>query len=330
MFLSTGEISLADKMTEIGKRPRAGQEVRLVDIPADAGAGHGIFENLHGAASAGEFAEQLKRATLDFYGMPIREYLRDLVLGYEYQPAGVAGAVRSQRDDFIAQHCPKDASGQVRSVCGRFGLVAAAGEFASNLEITGWPDGEATRATVICFKAWLDQRGTTGDHDIEAGIRQVIGYIEQYGGSRFEQVYDESEHEVTNRVGFRRLSIPDGNPSNRAWEYFVLPDAFARELAKGYDAEAIKLAMIKRGMIIPQSGRTSSAVRFGRHGKIRVLRLARGIIGAEPEKHRLDEVTSDSSAADILAEFDAAADHDRYFSSDDTLFAFDRDTVRMN
>lgn len=38
MFLSTGELSLADKMAEIGKMLKAGQEVRLVEIPADAGA----------------------------------------------------------------------------------------------------------------------------------------------------------------------------------------------------------------------------------------------------------------------------------------------------
>ena len=43
LFLSTGEVSLADKMLEAGRRARAGQEVRLADIPADAGAGMGIF-----------------------------------------------------------------------------------------------------------------------------------------------------------------------------------------------------------------------------------------------------------------------------------------------
>jgi uncharacterized protein (DUF927 family) len=44
LFLSTSEITLADKMQEAGKRARVGQEVRLVDVPADAGAGLGIFE----------------------------------------------------------------------------------------------------------------------------------------------------------------------------------------------------------------------------------------------------------------------------------------------
>src|SRR5207244_2611988 len=75
LFLSSGELSLADKMAEAGKRVRAGQEVRLVDVPADAGAGMGIFEDLHGAASPGEFAEILRNATARCYGTGIRAYL---------------------------------------------------------------------------------------------------------------------------------------------------------------------------------------------------------------------------------------------------------------
>jgi putative DNA primase/helicase len=45
LFLSTGEISLAEKIAEDlrGKRQTAGQEVRCVDIPADTGV-HGLFE----------------------------------------------------------------------------------------------------------------------------------------------------------------------------------------------------------------------------------------------------------------------------------------------
>jgi putative DNA primase/helicase len=54
---SNGEITLGDKLAEIGKRPRAGQKVRLADIPADAGAGYGAFENLHAFPSAAAFAD---------------------------------------------------------------------------------------------------------------------------------------------------------------------------------------------------------------------------------------------------------------------------------
>ena len=50
LLLSTGETGLADKIAEDGKQARAGQSVRVVDIPADVGQGLGVFENLHGFA----------------------------------------------------------------------------------------------------------------------------------------------------------------------------------------------------------------------------------------------------------------------------------------
>ena len=78
LFLSTGELSLADKMMEIGKRAKAGQEVRLVDVPADAGAGMGMFEQLHGRPDPDTFARHLRDATARFYGAPIRTYLARL------------------------------------------------------------------------------------------------------------------------------------------------------------------------------------------------------------------------------------------------------------
>jgi putative DNA primase/helicase len=49
LFLSTGETSLEQHIAEVGQRIQAGQEVRLVDVPADAGVGLGLFEDLHGA-----------------------------------------------------------------------------------------------------------------------------------------------------------------------------------------------------------------------------------------------------------------------------------------
>ena len=42
LFLSTGEVSLEQHIAGAGKRIQAGQEVRLIDVPADAGAGLGL------------------------------------------------------------------------------------------------------------------------------------------------------------------------------------------------------------------------------------------------------------------------------------------------
>ena len=62
LFLSTGELSLADKIAETGKRARAGQSVRVIDIPADAGKGLGIFDTLHDFTSGGALADHLRHS----------------------------------------------------------------------------------------------------------------------------------------------------------------------------------------------------------------------------------------------------------------------------
>ena len=177
LFLSTGETTLGDKLAEVGKRAKAGQEVRLINISADAGAGLGVFEDLHGSPSAGDFAEHLKAATLRCYGAPSRRFLEVLTKRHAENPGAVSAFVHRTRNEFFAQHLPADASPQVRSICTRFALIAAAGRLATAFGITGWPADEASRGVGKCFRAWLDQRGSAGDHEIEAGILQT-GFLD--------------------------------------------------------------------------------------------------------------------------------------------------------
>ena len=68
VFVSTGEVGLAQKLAEAGLRVRAGQLVRLIEIPADAGAGRGVFENLHGFDNGAALADELKQATAQHTG----------------------------------------------------------------------------------------------------------------------------------------------------------------------------------------------------------------------------------------------------------------------
>jgi putative DNA primase/helicase len=68
LVLSTGEVTFADRLREVGRSARAGQEVRLVDLPADAGAGLGLFEHLHSFAAPAALADHLRQAAGGFTG----------------------------------------------------------------------------------------------------------------------------------------------------------------------------------------------------------------------------------------------------------------------
>jgi putative DNA primase/helicase len=75
LFLSSGELSLADHMAEAGKRTRAGQEVRMVAVPMDAGAGMGGLERLHHCATPQELAEAMTAAAARLHGTAGRAWL---------------------------------------------------------------------------------------------------------------------------------------------------------------------------------------------------------------------------------------------------------------
>src|ERR1700733_8412405 len=128
LFLSSGEIGLADKVAEDGrgKKLAAGQQVRIVDVAADAGAGMGMFENLHGFASAEALARHLRAATNQHHGVAARHYLEAIVPAIDELRKQIAPIMKA----FSEQYVPTGADGQVDRVAQRFSLVAVGGELA--------------------------------------------------------------------------------------------------------------------------------------------------------------------------------------------------------
>ena len=262
LFLSTGELSLADKIAETGKRARAGQSVRVIDIPADAGQGLGIFDTLHGYASGAALADHLRRSGEAHSGDAARAFLAEIA----DDPAATAEAVREWATNWLAGTLPAKADGQVTRVAARFALVAAAGELATALDILPWPAGEASTAATRCFNDWLAARGDNSPEEITAGLRQVRAFLEAHGTSRFEEAWPRDTRNKTdimpetemlirktiNRAGFRRLEN-EGKGEN--WEYYVMPEAWRGEVCAGFDAVSIAKAMIAKGWMTTGDGK---------------------------------------------------------------------------
>jgi uncharacterized protein (DUF927 family) len=247
-FLSTGELTLAQKMSEAGKQAQAGLEVRLVNLPADAGAGKGVFQSLHGReGGAAAFADELRTAAQAHHGHAARAFLHQLTQGLAGDPTGLRTTLNELRDEFVLQHVPAGATGQVRSVAGRFALIAVAGELARDYGILPWPEGEALRAVGGCFDDWLAERGGTGASEEQQAITQVQAFIEAHGTSRFEWVGKGAPEEgapgssrIINRVGFRRRV-------HGAWEYHVLPQAWRNEVCKGLNPRRVAEVLADAG-----------------------------------------------------------------------------------
>ena len=175
-FLSTGEIGLASKVAEDGRRSTAGQEVRVIDVPADAGRGMGLFEELHGFNRPGDLAEALRDATQRHYGHAARAFIAEIVKDVP----GIASEVRDAIATIVSKICPNGADGQVRRVARRFALTACAGEFAISFGIVPWTHGAAFEASQRLFDDWLRSRGGSGQKETNDALDVVFGFLTRH------------------------------------------------------------------------------------------------------------------------------------------------------
>jgi uncharacterized protein (DUF927 family) len=228
LFLTSGEISLAEHMAEAGKETKKGQEVRLLDIAADAGAGMGLFENLHSFGTPSEFANYLKTAARQHYGAPLNDFLR-LLTGNKQS---VALECHTSVDSFSKQVLPQKVSGEVPRAARRFGIVAAAGELATKHKLTAWKPGEATAAAEKCFAAWMEHRRTF-DPDTKA-VDRLCTFI-LGNEKRFEIVGGKP---VENRAGYKKGS-----------SYLILPEVFRDEVCYGMKPEAVAESLERAGYL---------------------------------------------------------------------------------
>jgi len=279
LFLSSGEIGLADKIAEDarGRKQTAGQKVRVVDVPADTGSGLGLFETLHGFAAAGALAKHLTAAASKHYGTAARAFIEFVAPDLDDLREEVKGSVR----DFVADNCPAGADGQVQRVAGRFGLIAAAGEIATALGILPWDSGEALNSTRTCFKAWVEARGGVEPSEVKDGIAAVRAFLSAHGTSRFLAAWEDraDETRILNLAGYRR-TVSDGDGS--AFDFYITADAWG-EVCAGFDSRALAAALVERGFLKrPEKGEHLSAkVRVPGHGRPRVYHIGASIFGGD-------------------------------------------------
>ncbi|MBT6313425.1 MAG: DUF927 domain-containing protein, partial [Alphaproteobacteria bacterium] len=247
-FLSTGELSLEAKMLETGGRVRAGQEMRLLDIPADAGADMGVFDDIGDFDAPNELADHIAKSACHFYGTAAEAFLGRLVTAELDELRREHQRIQARfRDNLV----PYGANSQVVSVANRFAMTAFAGELAAAWQIVPWAPDTAYNASARCFHNWLDNRGSHGLHEVDAGLKQVQSFLQQYGESRFEQLNNEGiseAYQLRDRAGCR--TSEDG-----IVHFLVFPQVFTKEICQGFDAKLIAQTLRDRGHLRQADGR---------------------------------------------------------------------------
>ncbi len=218
IFVSSGEISLADKLRETGKRATAGQQIRVLDIEADPGMGFGLFDTIHGHQSASLFAEELSKALSENYGMAGPAFIKEVIERREE----VLRWFESARAEFCQNHYDHSDVGQVRRGLNRFAALAAAGEVAIKLKILPWQKGEAIWGVSRCLEDWIENRGYIGPVEDQRYIEVLRQLIQTRGDLVFQPLdteFDLSQFK-SERVGFFKTEA-DGSTI-----FYILPEAW--------------------------------------------------------------------------------------------------------
>ena len=257
LFLSSGEVGLAEKLNECGLRSRAGQEVRLVGVPVASGD----VASLHGLPDAAALSDRLKTIAAAHYGHAGRAFLEWLTRDVEASRREALALVEKWTASLLTA-CP-DAGGQVKRVARRFALCAAAGILARDRAGVLPESMDVAMSVNAAFKAWLNERGGAGASEDAAILAQVRLFIEQHGASRFQDMDTEQTHGVINRVGFRR-KVGDTT------EYFILPESFRAEVVRGFSPRRAAAVLRDAGWLRRKDTKSSVAMRFSGMGLIRV------------------------------------------------------------
>ncbi|MGF6634282.1 DUF927 domain-containing protein [Paraburkholderia sp. MM6662-R1] len=230
--LSTGEPTVAARMAAGGIEAKAGQAVRLLDVPVTGT--YGVFETLHGRASGSALSDEMRAMAATHYGHAGPRFIEALVreLRADFR---LADALHGLLERFDA------AEGQERRAARLFAVCALAGEMAIAWGIVPWQSDEPTRAALHAFNLWRRERPPGGQSAEHAAIlRAVADFIDRYGDSRFSNI-EGSADLIRDRAGYWKQ---DGER-----RLYLFTSGGLREATKGNDFNRALRALDEAGAI---------------------------------------------------------------------------------
>ena len=256
--LSTGEMGLAEIGLIYKVTIHTGQQVRLANIPADVGAGYGIFETIPSEfENSFQLVEYLKAERGKNNGHALDVYLERLVALRNENEQSLRDFLDSKIREFVDANTVTQYHPQIKRVCRSFGLVAVGGALASGAfdnylgagNITTWKNGgndwkqsDAWRCAQTCFKAWLNDHGNPyNSNEEDTFIEEVISILTSQR-NRFIGLQEPCT--VSNLIGW----FDNGC-------YLIPAESYRTNILKGKSLKSSNEILKKRGLLENQGKR---------------------------------------------------------------------------
>ena len=316
-YISNGELTLDQYMTNAGQVKKAGQEQRFLEVfgtphtsPLDIEK-MGIYEELHGYENGALLSKFIDLESSKSCGTPFIKFIEKLTeeLNGEKSKDFISGMRAKVKK--LSEKLANGKAGQTGRAADKFALVAWAGELAADWGITSWPLGQATLAATACYKSWLAARGGDGNFEEKQMLDHIRHTISIYGESRFKR-WDEPQLAANSNDlvidthvpitaecwGLRRENIDknvlDGDTSDV--DFYVYKESFKKDLCKGFDADRMARLLRDTGALIltdseKRANRLYTRPRLPRMGKSKrdVYRIRNSLLfgGVDDEESEL-------------------------------------------
>ncbi|XEG81606.1 DUF927 domain-containing protein [Edwardsiella tarda] len=237
--ISTGEMDLETFIATVGRKTKAGQLVRLLNIPLSKAV------NFHDHQNGKQHADALKDAYQHHHGAAGRQWIKWLA-DHQQQATNTVRECEARWRSLI----PADYGEQVHRVAARFAILEAA-LLLGNV-VTGWDKQTCQDAIQHSFNAWIREFGT-GNKEHQQIIEQAEAFLNAYGLSRFAPIpYSPEDLPIKELAGYRKGGSLDGEKM----VFYTLPATFEKEIAAGFNPKQFAEALKHAGMLSPpQTGR---------------------------------------------------------------------------
>lgn len=230
--ISTGEMDIETFLAAGGLKPKAGQLVRLLNIPLEKAT---VF---HGLPSGKAHADALREACQENHGAAGREWIKWLA-DHQQEAREATSQARERWRGLI----PESHGEQVHRVGERFAIMEAALLLA--VDITGWDPQACRDAIQRNYNAWVKEFGT-GNKDTRQIVDQTVEFLNAFGMSKFAPLdYNPRDLPIHELYGYR----DDGKGIDEPMLFYVLPKRFRDEIAKGHNKDFAAKTLYESGML---------------------------------------------------------------------------------
>lgn len=266
--ISTGEMDIETFVATSGKKIKAGQLVRLLNIPLSKAV------RFHEHQNGKQHADALKDAYQHHHGAAGRAWIKWLA-DHQQQAIETVRECETRWRGLI----PADYGEQVHRVSARFAVMEAALLLAE--VITGWDAQTSRDAIQHSYNAWVREFGT-GNKEHQQVIAQTEAFLNAYGLSRYAPLgYDPRDLPIHNLAGYRKKGSHEDDPMI----FYTFPATFEKEIASGFNPQQFAEVLKKSGMLTPPSSGKGYQGRVRENGRqIRVY-----VISFMPEENSQPE-----------------------------------------